>query len=212
MQLDVISDPVCPWCYVGKKRLEIALLARPEMPVELAYRVFQLNPDMPREGMDRREHLRRKFGESKGPSAVMDALMQAGLELDIEFNFSRIGRTPNTIDAHRLIRWAHNVDCQPEVVELLFRRYFTEGEDIGDHAVLIGVAEEAGMDVQIVGKLLTQDSDIDLIRAEDDTARRIGIQGVPSYVIANKYLLVGAQEPELLLRALDTAYAESAAG
>lgn len=210
MQLDVISDPVCPWCYVGKKRLEIALLARPEMPVELAYRVFQLNPDMPRGGMDRREHLRRKFGESKGPSAIMDALMQAGLELDIEFNFSRIGRTPNTIDAHRLIRWAHNVGCQPEVVELLFRRYFTEGEDIGDHAVLLGIAQEAGMDAQIVGKLFSQDADIDLIRAEDDTARRIGIQGVPSYVIANKYLLVGAQEPELLLKALDTAFAETA--
>ncbi len=209
MQLDVISDPVCPWCYVGKKRVEIAIAARPEMQIDLAYRVFQLNPDMPREGMDRKEHLRKKFGESKGPSSIMDALMEAGDELGIEFNFSRIARMPNTLDAHRLIRWSHSAGCQPELVEIIFRRYFTDGADISDHAVLLDIARETGMDTAIIGDLLARDSDTDLIRAEDATARRIGIQGVPSYVIANKYLLVGAQEPALLLKALDTAYAES---
>ncbi len=209
MQLDIISDPVCPWCYVGKKRMEIAIAARPEMQIDLAYRVFQLNPDMPREGMDRKEHLRQKFGESKGPSPVIDALVQAGRELDIEFNFSGIARMPNTLDAHRLIRWSHSAGCQSELVDIIFRRYFTYGDDIGDHSVLLDIAREAGMDTDIIGDLLTRGADIDLIREEDATARRIGIQGVPSYVIANKYLLVGAQEPEILLKALDTAYAQS---
>ncbi|MEQ1889878.1 MAG: DsbA family oxidoreductase [Alphaproteobacteria bacterium] len=209
MQLDIISDPVCPWCYVGKKRMEIAIAARPEMQIDLAYRVFQLNPDMPREGMDRREHILRKFGEPKGPSAVMDALLEAGQELGIAFNFSNIERMPNTLDAHRLIRWAHSAGCQTEVVETIFRRYFTDGADISDHSVLLDIARQAGMDTGIIGDLLTRDADVDLIQKEDATARRIGIRGVPSYVIANKYLLVGAQESELMLRALDTAYAET---
>lgn len=209
MQLDIISDPICPWCYVGKKRMEIAMAARPEMQIDLAYRVFQLNPDMPREGMDRKEHMRRKFGDSKGPSPIIDALVQAGRELGIEFNFSRIARTPNTQDAHRLIRWSHSAGRQPQLVEIMFRRYFTDGADISDHEVLLDIASEAGMDTAIISNLLEGDADRDLILSEDATARRIGIQGVPSYVIANKYLLVGAQEPELLLRALDTAYAES---
>ncbi len=209
MQLDIISDPVCPWCYVGKKRMEIAIAARPEMQIDLAYRVFQLNPDMPREGMDRREHLRLKFGESKGPSAVMDALMQAGRELGIEFNFSRITRTPNTVDAHRLIRWAHSAGRQAEVVEKIFYRYFTDGVDISDHTELLDIARSSGMDTDIISDLLARDSDVELVKQEDATARRIGIQGVPSYVIANKYLLVGAQESDLMLQALDTAYAET---
>ena len=209
MQLDIISDPVCPWCYVGKKRMEIAIAARPNMQIDLAYRVFQLNPDMPREGMDRREHIVRKFGEPKGPSAVMDALQEAGQELGIAFNFSNIERMPNTLDAHRLIRWAHSAGCQTDVVETIFRRYFTDGADISDHSVLLGIARQAGMDTGIIGDLLTSDADVDLIQKEDATARKIGIQGVPSYVIANKYLLVGAQESGLMLRALDTAYAET---
>lgn len=208
MQLDIISDPICPWCYVGKRRMELALNARPDMPIELAYRVFQLNPDMPREGMDRKEHMRQKFGEAKGPSAIMEALTTAGGELGIEFNFSRIARTPNTLDAHRLIRWSYSTGCQPAVVEIMFRRYFTDCEDIGDQAVLIDIAREAGMDTQLVARLFSGDADTDLIRTEDATARRIGIQGVPSYVIANKYLLVGAQEPKVLLSAIDTAFAE----
>ncbi|MSP41911.1 MAG: DsbA family oxidoreductase [Alphaproteobacteria bacterium] len=209
MHLDIISDPICPWCYVGKKRMEIAIAARPQMQIDLAYRVFQLNPDMPREGMDRKEHMRRKFGESKGPSPIMKALIDAGRELGIDFNFSRIARTPNTQDAHRLIRWSHSTGHQPELVEIMFRRYFTDGDDISDHSVLLDIAREAGMDTGIIGGLLAGDADRDLILAEDATARRIGIQGVPSYVLANKYLLVGAQEPELLLRALDMAFAES---
>lgn len=208
MQLDIISDPVCPWCYVGKKRMEIAIAARPEIQIDLAYRVFQLNPDMPREGRDRKEHIRRKYGEQKGPSAMMDALQEAGRELGIEFNFSNIARMPNTLDAHRLIRWSHSAGRQPELVEIMFRRYFTQGDDISDHAVLLDIAREAGMDTGIIANLLAGNADMDLILQEDATARRIGIQGVPSYVIANKYLLVGAQEPELLVRALDTAYAE----
>ena len=206
MQLDIISDPVCPWCYIGKKRMELALASRPDMPIDLAYRVFQLDPDMPRGGMDRKEHLRRKFGESKGKGKVMDALLEAGEELGIAFNFDKISRSPNTLDAHRLIRWAHSVNLQPEVVEALFRRYFTEGQDIGDHAVLLDIAAEVGMDTDIVMKLLATDADEALIRSEDATARQVGIQGVPAYVIANKYLLVGAQEPETLAQALDGAF------
>lgn len=208
MQLDIISDPVCPWCYVGKKRMEIALNSLPDVKIDLAYRVFQLDPNMPREGMDRREHLRRKFGESAGKGKVVDALVAAGAELGITFNFDRIQRSPNTIDAHRLIRWAHSAGCQPEVVEILFRRYFTDGEDIGDHAVLVDIAQEAGMDTDIVTNLLASGADEELVRSEDATARKIGIQGVPSYVIANKYLLVGAQEPAQLAAAISTACQE----
>ncbi len=212
MQLDIISDPVCPWCYIGKKRMELALASRADMPIDLAYRVFQLDPDMPRGGMDRKEHLRRKFGEKKGKGEVMDALLEAGEALGITFNFDKISRSPNTLDAHRLIRWAHSVNLQPAVVETLFRRYFTEGQDIGDHAVLLDIAAEVGMDTDIVMKLLATDADEALIRSEDATARQVGIQGVPAYVIANKYLLVGAQEPETLVQALDGAFqAEQAA-
>lgn len=209
MQLDIISDPVCPWCYVGKKRMEIAISARPQMEFDISYRVFQLNPDMPREGMDRKEHMRKKFGDGKAPTGVMNAITEAGRELGIEFNFNRILKTPNTLDSHRLIRWSHSTGHQPLVVEILFRRYFTDGEDIGDHAVLLDIAREAGMDTDILGDLLMRDADIDLIRQEDATARRMGIQGVPAYVLANKYLMVGAQEPQLLLKAIDTAYAET---
>ena len=209
MQLDIISDPVCPWCYVGKKRMEIALEARPDMQIDLAYRVFQLNPDMPREGMDRKEYYRRKLGGERPPSGITNTIREAGRELGIEFNFDRILRTPNTLDAHRLIRWSQSAGNQGAVTEILFRRYFTEGEDIGDHAVLVDIAREAGMDTEITARLLAEDADTDLIRAEDSTARRMGIQGVPAFVFANKYLLVGAQEPEILGRALDAAYKES---
>ena len=178
----------------------------PGMPIDLAYRVFQLDPDMPRGGMDRKEHLRRKFGESTGKGKVMDALLEAGEALGITFNFDKISRSPNTLDAHRLIRWAHSMNLQPPVVEALFRRYFTDGQDIGDHAVLLDIAAEVGMDTDIVMKLLATDADEALIRSEDATARQVGIQGVPAYVIANKYLLVGAQEPETLAQALDGAF------
>ena len=132
MQIDIISDTVCPWCFIGKRRLERALLARPELEVQIGWRPFQLNPDMPLEGMPRQEYLAKKFGGSGRAGKIYDTIRATGLEDGIAFDFGRIGRAPNTIASHRLIRWAATAGVQHQVVEMIFDRYFVRGEDIGD--------------------------------------------------------------------------------
>jgi len=208
MIIDVVSDAICPWCYIGKRRLERALRqAAPESEVRIGWRPFQLNPDMPREGMDRKEYLRAKFGEDDGGKRY-EAVVAAGREEGIAFAFERIKRTPNTILAHRLIRYSARENKQEELVEALFRAYFTEGQDIGDAGVLADVAAAAGMDKAKTVAFLAGSEDEDTIRQEDAFARQIGIQGVPCFIIDRQYAVSGAQPPEAFLEVFELAAKE----
>ncbi len=203
MQLDVISDTICPWCYVGKRRLDRAMQARPDVALDISWRPFQLDPDIPPEGLDRKIYLQRKFGDSSQAKDIYSALVEAGAEEGIDFQFDRIEKTPNTLNSHRLIRWAASAGCQDEVVSLLFEAYFELGQDIGDIYVLESIAKDAGMDLSIVSDLLASESDMDLVRREDKLARTMGISGVPTFLFNQKYVLVGAQDPETLLHMFD---------
>lgn len=209
MQIDIVSDTICPWCYIGKRKLESALNDRPDIEVELGWRPFQLNPHMPAEGMDRAEYLRAKFGGEDRAAQIYDAVAQAGLAVGIEFAFDRVERTPSTLDSHRLIRWATTAGCQDAVVEELFRRYFLEGADIGDAGVLTSVAAAAGMDADLVADLLSGDADLELIRREDAMARQMGINGVPCFIIDRKYAISGAQDAPVFHKVFDLALNES---
>lgn len=194
--LDILSDPICPWCYIGKAKFDRALAAQAEAPFDIRWRPFQLNPDMPPEGMDRESYLQMKFGED-GARQVYDRIARAAAEAGLDVDFSRIARTPSTLDAHRLLRWARiEQHAQGPVNDALFRRYFTEGADISDHAVLSGIAEEAGMDADLVARLLASEADKPEIREEDAEARRLGVGGVPTFLIGGRYAVQGAQETE----------------
>ncbi len=203
MYIDIVSDVICPWCYVGQKRLAKALALRPDLAVEINWRPFQLAPELPQEGMDRREYLKAKFGESAGRGPMLEALKASGLAEGIDFQFDRIARTPNTFDAHRLIFWASAVGAQDAVVRALFAAYFEQGRDIGSHDVLIAIAGENGMDQQRISELLNSDSDTDRMRHDLDLAHKMGIGGVPTFVLNRRYLIQGAQDAEKLVKALD---------
>jgi len=215
MQIDVVSDTVCPWCFIGKRRLGRALAMRPDVPVEVFWRPYQLDPTIPREGVDRRAYLKAKFGDSPRTTAMGDAIRTEGAGEGIDFAFDRIAKSPNTLDSHRLIRWAGSAGVQDAVVERLFKAYFVEGRDIGDAAVLTDVAGEAGMDTALVSELLGNGSDLALVEREAGMANQMGISGVPTFVFDSKFMISGAREPEILVRVMDKALqsrAEQAAG
>lgn len=203
MHIDVVSDTICPWCFIGKRRLERALAMRPSIVPDIAWRPFQLNPDMPPEGMDRDAYLRLKFGGSDRARAVYEPVRAAGDGEGIPFAFDRIVKTPNTLASHRLIRWSGTAGKQGDVVELLFRRYFLEGADLSAHETLVGVARDVGMDHEIVAELLAKGSDIELVSNEDRAARAMGVTGVPFFVFDGKYAVPGAQDPEVLVQVMD---------
>lgn len=205
MLIDVISDTVCPWCYIGKRRLEAALAQRPEIDFEVVWRPFQLNPDMPANGMERGAYIDAKFGGRDRAKKVYQQIADVGLEEGLKFDIGKQNRLPNTVDSHRLNHWALTAGVQDKVIEGLFEKYFISGEDVGDPEILIGVAEAAGMDAEIVRDLLSGDADRELVLREEATSRRMGISGVPCFVIDRKYALVGAQDPDVLLRAIDQA-------
>jgi predicted DsbA family dithiol-disulfide isomerase len=201
LSVDVVSDLICPWCFVGKRRLDIA--AQDQADLEVQYRPFRLDPDLPAEGMDRGQYIRAKFGDDERAPTIEQALMETGEEIGIKFAFETISRTPNTLDCHRLIQWAGSAGVQDIVVEDLFRRYFEQGVDISVHEVLADIGSGAGMDRDLLIELLAGDDDKDFIIQEDDLARRMGIQGVPCYIIAGRYALMGAQDPDVLRQAFD---------
>lgn len=204
IKLDIISDPICPWCYIGKTHLDRALEARPDHPFEIEWHPFQLNPDMPSEGMDRRAYLEAKFGGADGAASVYgriaDTAKAAGLK---DVNLDGITRTPNTIDAHRLIHWAGLEGRQTAAVSRLFKAYFEEGKDISDPGILLDIAEGIGMDRAMTERLLSSDADVADIRARDAHARERGVTGVPTFVVANAHVVPGAQPPELWAKVLD---------
>jgi predicted DsbA family dithiol-disulfide isomerase len=204
VNLTIVSDAICPWCYIGKRRLERALaLLGPSVRVRTRWQPFELNPDMPKGGVERRVYRARKFG-SLARSEQLDAqIAAAGAGEGLAFRHDLMARTPNTFDAHRLIWLAGREDVQDVVVEALFRGYFTEGRDIGDHATLAGLAAEAGMDEAGVAGFLAGPAGTDEIRQELQEARRLGIDGVPCFMIDGKPVLVGAQPPQTIAACLN---------
>jgi predicted DsbA family dithiol-disulfide isomerase len=205
MQIDVVSDTVCPWCFIGKRRLARALAMRPDVPFEVFWRPYRLDPSIPREGVDRRAYLKAKFGDTPRSSAMGDAIRSEGAGEGIAFAFDKIAKTPNTLDSHRLIRWAGSVGVQDDMVERLFGAYFLDGRDIGDPAVLTQIAAEAGMDAELVGELLSKDSDLALVEREAGLASEMGISGVPTFIFDSRFMISGAREPEILVKIIDRA-------
>lgn len=203
--IDIVSDVVCPWCFLGKRRLEKALAMFPDQRFAVHWRPFQLDPTIPREGMSRQVYLERKFGAAR-LATLHDPLIAAGKAEGIPFAFDKITRSPNTLNAHRLIRWADDAGRQNEMVERLFNLYFIEGGDLGDNVTLIKAAIDAGLDGMLVTQLLATDADLDPVIAEINSAQEIGITGVPTFIFAQRYGLPGAQPPEILRRAIE-AYA-----
>ena len=203
VRLDILSDPICPWCLIGKTRLDRALAARPDHPFVLAWHPFMLNPDMPAGGMDRRAYLEAKFGGRERAAQVYGGIDAAAREAGIEIDWSRITRTPSTLDAHRLIHWAGVEHRQGPVVDALFRAFFHEGEDIEDHGVLAVIADGAGMDADAVSRLLASDADVEEVRARDANARGKGVTGVPTFIVGDRHAVAGAQPEDLWERVID---------
>lgn len=204
MKLDIISDTVCPWCFIGKKRMEAAMAELDDITFDVMWRPFQLNPDMPAEGMDRRAYMRQKFGSDHGgkSSPVYQSILDNGTECGIAFDFEKIEKMPNTLDSHRLVRWAYSTGKQDAVVENLFRAYFEQARDISDRAVLVDVAQQSGMDGELVGTLLDRGADVELVQKEDETARGMGVSGVPCFLINGQFMLTGAQDTETFVHLL----------
>src|SRR5215471_4468924 len=195
LTVDVISDVICPWCYVGKRRLEKAIAALSgRANVRVRWRPFQLNPRMPEEGMDRRQYRTAKFGSWERSVALDAQVTEAGRAEGIPFAFDKIERTPNTLDTHRLIWLADRQGVQDAVVEALFRAYFTEGRDISRTPTLLDVVAEAGLDRNKAEGVLHGDEGLAEIRAAQEQARRAGVQGVPFFVINSRLALSGARE------------------
>lgn len=203
VKLDIVSDPVCPWCYIGKALLDRALAERPDHPFVIEWHPFQLNPDMPRDGMDRRAYLEAKFGGKEAAVAAYQPVAEKAREAGIEIDFEAMQRTPNTLDAHRLIHWAGIEGKQEAVAMAFFAAYFTEGRDIGDAEVLTDIADSADMDGAVVAKLLASDADEASIRTRDAQFREMGISSVPTYIVAAQHAVPGAQEPALWLKVMD---------
>jgi len=205
LTIDVVSDVMCPWCYIGKRRLEAALdEVGSEINVDVRWRPYQLDPTLPKQGKDRKQYLEDKFGGADGADQAYAAVRAAGAEEEIPFAFDKIPVSPNTLDAHRLIRWASSLglEAQQKMVDVLFKAYFEEGKNIGDDAVLIDAAKQVGLEAPVVERLLSGDADRDTVNAEIDQARQMGVTGVPCFIIDMQYAVVGAQPAAALVEAM----------
>ncbi len=214
IRLDIFSDPVCPWCYIGKAYLDRALEAHADHPFAVAWHPFQLNPEMPAGGADRATYLEQKFGGRDKAVAIYARVEEAAQDAGVTIDFAAMKRMPNTLDAHRLIHWAGLEGRQGAMTSALMRGFFREGRDIGDHATLATLAEGVGMDGGAVARLLASDADRDDIVARDMDARRKGVTAVPTFLIAQQYVLSGAQPPALwaqVIADLNKAAAETGA-
>jgi predicted DsbA family dithiol-disulfide isomerase len=205
MQIDIVSDVICPWCFIGKRRLGRALAQRPDLSVSMTWRAFQLNPDMPDGGMPREAYLNAKFGSAAHATRIYSAIAEAGAGENIAFAFERIRRTPNSRDAHRLIRYATMQGDADPMVEALFSAYFEQGRDIGDPATLADVAAETGYERAEVSRWLGGEAAVEEVLTEDRSARRLGISGVPCFIVDGGYAISGAQEPEFFFPLFDLA-------
>lgn len=209
LSIDVISDVVCPWCYIGKRRLEAALAQRTSGETRIRWLAFQLNPDIPAGGVERRGYLEQKFGGPDRARQIYARIKAAGDDVGIAFDFERIARQPNTVDAHRLTAWAQDIDASAAdvLVERLFRAYFIEGVDIGEPETLATLAGAAGFDAAQARAWLASDAGRASVRAEEQRARALGVTGVPFFVFNQRLAVSGAQPPEVLLDAIGQAEA-----
>ncbi len=196
IRLDIFSDPVCPWCYVGKANLDRALADHPDHPFVIRWHPFQLNPDIPAEGVAKRAYLEQKFGGKDRVEAIHERLREVARAAGVAMDPDRPQRMPNTLNAHRLIHWAGIEGVQGAVVDALMRAYWAEGRDIGDIETLAGIAGENGMNRTATLRLLRSDADADDIAARDRDARHKGVTAVPTFLIAQQYVVSGAQPPE----------------
>jgi predicted DsbA family dithiol-disulfide isomerase len=214
ISVDVVSDVVCPWCFIGQKRLDTAIGEVPDVAVEVRWRPFQLDPTIPPEGKDRKHYMLEKFGSEERIRQIHTRVEALGAAEGINFAFDAIKVAPNTLDAHRVIRWAGAADnhAQNRLVRRLFKLNFEEGHNVGDHAVLIEAAREAGMDAAVVETLLPTDADVDNVRNEIATAQRMGVTGVPCFLLEGRYAVMGAQDSSTLADAIRQVAAAKAKG
>jgi predicted DsbA family dithiol-disulfide isomerase len=211
LPVDVVSDVVCPWCFIGKRRLEKAIALRPGIAVAVRYRPYFLNPWMPRGGISREEYLTTKFGSVDRYRANADRIVTAARAEGLDYNLDAIARQPNTLDCHRLIRWAGESGDPARMEQRLMELYFTEGADLTDNEVLVAAARDCGMDADAVRRRLASDQDVDSVSAEAERAREAGIDGVPCFILGGVLAVSGAQEPDRLAEAIERAAAQCAA-
>ena len=208
LQIDIVSDVVCPWCYIGKRRIEDALALASEVPVEIHWRPFFLNPWVPREGISREAYLTAKFGSVEAYKGIAGRVVAAANEEGLTYRPELVRRQPNTIDCHRLIHWAEAQGKSAEMKQRLMELYFRDGGDLTDIDVLVQAAADIGMDAEEVRKRLASDEDVELVSALARDASHKGISGVPTFVFAQKYAVSGAQPAEQLARAIRQVSAE----
>ncbi len=213
VHIDIVSDIMCPWCYIGKRRLETALqLVGTDTETSVHWRPYQLDPTLPKEGKDRTAYLEAKFGGPEKAKQIYGQIEEVGRSENLAFNFASIPRSYNTLDAHRVIRWAANegADVQDVLVERLFKLFFMEGGNIGDNAELVEAASASGMDGAVVEALLATDKDRAEVEQEIATAQQMGVTGVPCFIINQKYAVMGAEAPENIAAAIKQAADEAA--
>ena len=210
IRIDVVSDVVCPWCFIGKRRLEKALALASDVPVEVHYRPYYLNEWIPAEGMSRDEYLTTKFGSPERYKGIASRVQAAAAAEGLVYAVDKMSRQPNTRDAHRLIRWAEGIGKAPDMKQRLMDLYFTEGADLSKEAVLVQAAADVGLDPEDVRAALDSDKDIAEIEQEVNAAKEAGIQGVPCFILDGKYAISGAQEPEALAQAIQQVSAQAA--
>ncbi len=208
--IEVVHDLICPWCYLGVRRLFRALRHRVDLRYELIWRPFLLNPDMPSTGMSRNDYMLRKFGSEERGRRLYGSIGELGRAEGIDFHFERIRRAPNSVNAHRLVRYAARLGRGGPVVEALFEAHFSAGRDIGDLAVLVAIAAEQGLDLLQARRFLVSDEDTEAVHADNLRAHRLGINGVPCFVISGRHAIAGAQEPDVLERLFNVAALETA--
>ena len=205
VRIDVVSDVVCPWCFIGKRRLEKALALKPDIPVEVHWRPYFLNDWIPREGISREEYLTTKFGSPERYKDIAQRVVAAAASEGLTYAADKISRQPNTIDAHRLIRWAAGLGKAAEMKQRLMDLYFTEGADLTNRAVLVQAAADVGLDPEDVRAALESDQDVEQVTGEAEQAKNAGIQGVPMFIFGGKFAVSGAQTPDYLADALERA-------
>ncbi|MFY9602711.1 MAG: DsbA family oxidoreductase [Pseudolabrys sp.] len=203
VRIDVISDVVCPWCFIGKRRLEKALALNPDIPVEVHWRPYFLNDWIPREGISREQYLTTKFGSVDRYKGIAQRVSAAAAADGLTYAMDKISRQPNTLDAHRLIRWAGGIGKAAEMKQRLMDLYFTEGADLTNHAVLVQAAADVGLDPEDVRAALESDQDVADVEREAISAKEAGIEGVPCFILDGKFAISGAQAPEYLAEAIE---------
>lgn len=208
--VDVVSDVVCPWCFIGKRRLEAAMSANPDITFQVRWRPFQLDGTIPRTGIARGEYLSRKFGSPERIAEIYGRIGAVGAAEGLAFQFDKIDVAPNTLDAHRVLRWAAEDGAQDAVAERLFRLFFMEGGNLADQGALAAAAGEAGMDAARTAERLASDEDVQAVASEIDAAHRIGVSGVPFFIFGGKYAVSGAQDAETLAEAARATLADPA--